>query len=72
MQLIKPSDYNADGIDCKTFWVTERDIQGYITLIWEWEPLPYDLKEHVLKAIADNKNYCNPPKHTGVIEIKWD
>lgn len=64
-----------NSIDCKTFWVTEKGAFGETsTMIFEYDELcsydHYVIKE-VLTAINNGKSYCNP-KHTSIIEVKWD
>lgn len=70
--ILEPKHYNADTIDCKTFFVTERDSDGYFTLIWDFNELPSDVQAIVTKAIRQGKTYLNDVRGGDFVEISWD
>jgi hypothetical protein len=69
MIIIEPHHYNADGLDCKTWWLADEDDAYPVSFE---NPL---VQKHLDKIKANLKEHyiqTNPKENDGVLEIQWD
>jgi hypothetical protein len=76
MQVITMEMIGATGLDCKTYFITDKDGTYYV----EWDNLSDELQNMVVGALSNGLDYIdyrcelygNKLKSLSMLQLSWD
>ena len=72
--ILSIKELGLDGIDCKTFFVTDFNDD---TVIYDWDDFSPVLQKHIIERIEGKNNWASPShlkctECKDILEIQWD